>query len=211
MPSEKQLKYWKTLKGNKNGFKKGNQIGKANKGRKFEFKERPKAKGRVIWSKGTKGICKAWNKGKHLSETTKQKLRIALKGRKPNKGSFKKGIIPWQKGKQGRGGYLHHNWKGGISTANEKIRKSFKYRIWRDEIFERDNYICQMPDCDKTERYLNAHHIKLFSKFPELRFDINNGITLCKKCHNKTKGKEKIFEELFKNIILLKQSNELSN
>jgi 5-methylcytosine-specific restriction endonuclease McrA len=65
------------------------------------------------------------------------------------------------------------------------IRYSKDLDIWRKGVFVRDNYTCQK--CKKTGGYLEAHHIKPFAFFPELRFELSNGETLCKKCHNKTK------------------------
>lgn len=73
------------------------------------------------------------------------------------------------------------NWKGGISTENQLIRESVRGRDWREAIYKRDGYTCQ--ECGKVGSVLNAHHIKPFAKYPEHRFDINNGITLCKQCH----------------------------
>ena len=74
-------------------------------------------------------------------------------------------------------------WKGGISSENKKIKNSGEYREWREKVFERDNYICQY--CDKRGGCLHAHHIDGFADNPELRFELNNGATLCKKCHKK--------------------------
>jgi 5-methylcytosine-specific restriction endonuclease McrA len=79
------------------------------------------------------------------------------------------------------GGNKAHSWKGGITPLNEKIRKSTIYKMWRKNIFKRDNYTCQI--CGEIGGRLNANHIKKFSDFVGLRFDVNNGITLCKKCH----------------------------
>ena len=83
-------------------------------------------------------------------------------------------------------GVLHWNWKGGISSENRNIRNSLDYRLWRISIFERDNYICQ--ECGSIGGKLSAHHIKSFANFPEERFDINNGVTLCDICHEKTEN-----------------------
>jgi hypothetical protein len=75
-------------------------------------------------------------------------------------------------------------WKGGITPINLKIRNSTKYANWRNEVFKRDEYICQ--DCGTVGGELNADHIKPFAFFPESRFDVSNGRTLCVTCHRST-------------------------
>lgn len=67
-------------------------------------------------------------------------------------------------------------------------RHTGKYAEWRRQVFERDNYTCQ--HCGKKGVSLNAHHIKEYAKFPELRYDIRNGVTLCEKCHKKIHRKK---------------------
>ncbi len=76
------------------------------------------------------------------------------------------------------------SWKGGITPINTKIRESMEYKEWRKNVFEKDNYICQI--CGERGGILHADHIKPFSLFIELRFELDNGRTLCKKCHLKT-------------------------
>ena len=58
-----------------------------------------------------------------------------------------------------------------------------KYITWRSLVFERDGYTCQ--ECGKVGVTLNAHHKKHYAYFPKLRFDVDNGVTLCKNCHKK--------------------------
>lgn len=70
----------------------------------------------------------------------------------------------------------------GFSSDDETLkRKNSEYREWRNKVFERDGYTCQC--CSKHGGNLNAHHIKNFKSYPELRYEISNGITLCEKCH----------------------------
>lgn len=91
------------------------------------------------------------------------------------------------------------NWKNGVTSSNLKIRTSEQYKQWRLNIFERDNYTCVL--CNIRGGYLEVHHIKKFSKYINLRFDLNNGVSLCKICHQKTKGCEEDYEQTFKNIV----------
>ena len=80
-------------------------------------------------------------------------------------------------------GELNPNWRGGITKEYQKIRNSEGYNQWRLQVFNRDGFKC--VSCGKPGKGIHAHHIKSFSEYPKLRLDVNNGITLCKKCHSK--------------------------
>jgi len=68
-----------------------------------------------------------------------------------------------------------------FASGNDRYYYSKKYRDWRNSVFQRDNYTCQI--CNVIGGKLNAHHIYKVSMYPELIFEINNGITLCYNCH----------------------------
>lgn len=82
-----------------------------------------------------------------------------------------------------RKGEGNPNWRGGVTPEIQLIRHSSEYKQWRDNVFKRDYYTCQCC-LDSTGGNLQAHHIDNFSEFEDKRFDTDNGITLCNKCHD---------------------------
>lgn len=89
-----------------------------------------------------------------------------------------------QKMRDANTGPRNHLWKGGVTSLNQKIRHSTPYREWRKHVFQRDDYTCQA--CGQRGGILQADHELPFSQFPDLRFEILNGRTLCVSCHKKT-------------------------
>ena len=117
------------------------------------------------------------------------------KGHKPFIGTertrFKKGQVPWNKGNKFPqfSGKNSPNWKGGTTPLIRIIRASREYKLWRKSVFERDNYTCVWCGARSREGkpvIIHADHIKPFADYPELRFAIDNGRTLCIGCHEKT-------------------------
>ena len=104
----------------------------------------------------------------------------------------------------GRKGEKSPSWKGWITPLHNQIRGCARYRDWVYAVFARDNFTCQETGIKGGE--LCAHHVHNFANYPELRFAIDNGITLSKKAHkefhriygNKNTTKEQL-EEFLKN------------
>jgi len=98
-------------------------------------------------------------------------------------------------------------WNKGLvvdSIKKKNLRDSFEYRLWRELVFERDDWTCKK--CLERGVELNSHHVFNFSDNEELRFNTDNGVTLCKKCHRefhkiygiKNNNKEQLKEYLNK-------------
>ena len=63
------------------------------------------------------------------------------------------------------------------------IRNGRETVKWRKAVLMRDSYTCQ--ECKAANVLLCAHHIKPYILYPELRYAVTNGITLCYPCHER--------------------------
>lgn len=149
--------------------------------------------------------------GKCHTEETKRKMRLACIGRpssflgKHHSDESKKKLSLSHIGMTGE---KSGRWKGGMTSIRSKIYHTIQNEQWRQKVFSRDDFTCR--ECGKRGGELEAHHLKPFVKLlQEARscmplyspydaamlytpmWDIANGQTLCKKCHDKTKRKRK--------------------
>lgn len=89
-------------------------------------------------------------------------------------------------------GINHYRYRHDLSDKDRLISKDRRlvgpYKSWCKFVYKRDNYTCQQ--CFKIGGKLCAHHIYNWADYPELRFDLDNGITLCNTCH-------KLFHHLY--------------
>lgn len=95
------------------------------------------------------------NKGKKRSVETRIRMSLASPRRNPNR------LI--------------------TRASNKVIRKALPSKLWREAVFKRDDWTCQK--CRMKGFKLHPHHIQSFSQWPELRFELSNGITFCVPCH----------------------------
>ena len=158
-------------------------------------------KGQIAWNKGKKGVMPIpWNKGKAWDDIARKKMSFAHKGKHHSPiTEFKKGNKPWNRGLLGKNNPF---WKENkITPMKQWIRIHTVYQNWRNLVMKRDDYTCQIcgerggnmkihiDHYPKTFReIIEQYDIKSYEELleiPEL-FDINNGRTLCDKCHRLT-------------------------
>lgn len=126
-----------------------------------------------------------FHKGRKRPESTREKMRGHCGSRGYRFSETQKKQMSLK-----RRGEKHWNWKGGISKNVHSVTNP-EYKQWRSNVFQRDNWTCQT--CGVRGIYLEAHHVFSWAKFPELRFCLENGVTLCRECHKLTdnyKGKK---------------------
>ena len=169
--------------------------------------------GGISWNKGKLGYktkpatperkekIRKGNLGKKRSEEAKRKMSEVKKG-KPSNAKGKHWKLSKKARENIRQGILQRgdDWRENLSKAQKKKwdrigRKKYKryihltatpeYKEWRMKVFLRDNFTCQFCGIrgNQIGGYLEAHHNKSWTKYPELRFKVENGITLCKECH----------------------------
>jgi len=141
---------------------------------------------RVLNPRTTKGMVSSFKNKKHKPETIERIRELAKKrpppmlNRKHTEESRRKMSIT--KRLTTKRGKEHHNYIHGNAERNRNDRRNPKYKDWRDSVFNLDKYRCQKCG-DKKGGNLIAHHLNSFHAFPDERFDISNGGTLCEKCH----------------------------
>jgi len=131
--------------------------------------------------------------GKTHSEENKKKFSEYAKSRKPPMQGRKHTLESRKKMSESsrladRTGEKCHLYKDGKTAERRGIRFSSEYKRWRFDVFVRDSFACQHCG-DAKGGNLCAHHIKPFADFPDLRLVLENGLTLCKKCHKKVHAK----------------------
>lgn len=153
-------------------------------------------RGRLAWNKGLKlGPNPEHSKrmmGRKASEETKRKMSVAHKGFKHTTKTRKKISVAAHT----HTGVKNSQWKGGITPQSLIQRRQFIYTI-SPKVMRRDDFMCVLCG-DKRKKghrlILHVDHIKPWTAFPELRFDIKNCRTLCRKCHYFVTYKEKMPE-----------------
>lgn len=162
------------------------KIGDANRGRKrpdlAEFnRTRTDLVGRTAWNKGIRGIrtrpkgIPAWNRGVPHTEETKRKISAKARGRLVSLETRQKLSVAFS-------GEANPQYLDGRSEV-KWVRSSKRMKKWRRAVWERDNYMCAICGCRCVKPH--AHHKKPVALYPELKYDVDNGITLCPGCHRK--------------------------
>lgn len=129
--------------------------------------------------------------------------------------SSMKGVATWNKGKKGvQAGYWAgkkrpelsgpngYQWKEDRTTLvkSEKKHLDGLYRGWMKSVKNRDGWVCKISNGDCFGR-LEAHHILRWKDYPELRYEVNNGITLCHFHHPRKINDEMKLSPYFQELV----------
>lgn len=117
------------------------------------------------------------------------------------------------------------SWNPSLTNEDREGKRTFKdnsHSIWRNQVFTRDNGICQIigrkyikKETRGNQRFIiNAHHLNGYHWDKENRFNVDNGITLCKPIHDlfhKIYGKKNNTKEQFDEFLIRIDSGEFDN
>lgn len=107
-------------------------------------------------------------------------------------------------------GSNHPKWIVDRSLLKERYgseeRRSPRYKDWRKQVWQRDSFRCQIADSNCRGR-IEAHHIRTWRDHPELRYKVNNGITLCHAHHPRRRIDERRMSAVFQRLVLETPTN----
>lgn len=145
-------------------------------------------------------VATQFKKGHSPSEESRKKMSDARKG----KTAWNKGLTGYRKGEKHPWmprGEKHWNYKKDRSLlAKKQIRNDGAYIEWRKQVWKRDRFTCRIANADCNGR-IEAHHILIWSEYPELRYQLNNGITLCHAHHPRKRAEEKRLVSIFQELV----------
>lgn len=158
-------------------------------------------KGIVTWNKGMVGLYEGSANsfyGKRHSEETKERMSVSAKER------FS--CMSYEQRKT----YLEHLRKTGsehpryiqdrTKLSMRQERNDSAYREWRKGVWIRDGFKCRIENKD-CNGGIESHHILSWKEFVELRYNVNNGITLCHAHHPRKRAEEKRLESVFQTLV----------
>lgn len=128
-----------------------------------------------------------------LSEEAKRKIGLASKGKKLTDETKKK-IGDSQRGEKS------WRWKPNRDLKKRQERNDSAYQDWRKQVWMRDGFKCRIADFNCMGQ-IEAHHILNWEEFPELRYQTNNGITLCHAHHPRKRAEEKRLVAEFQRLV----------
>lgn len=152
----------------------------------------------------------------HLGQkcSPETRLKMSLSGKGKNKGNqYVKGH-KWTEERKKRFSILktgiripklqganHHGWISDRTLLKTKgDRRSYAYSNWRKEVWNRDKFKCRIADED-CKGQLQAHHILRWVEYPKLRYEVNNGITLCHFHHPRKRVDEINLSPFFQKLV----------
>jgi predicted restriction endonuclease len=172
-----------------------------------------------VWNKGKTGLQVGFWKGKEFTQEHRKKLSEAKSnnppihwlGRKHSDETKKKmslaqkGKNTWSKGKslphmrgENSGTWIKDRSK--VVGRHNRILHDSDYKVWRRNVYERDSFKCKITNEECSGR-IEAHHILGWAENKELRYNINNGITLCHAHHPKKRAEEKRLAPRFTELV----------
>jgi hypothetical protein len=175
-------------------------------------------KGRTPWNKGKIGVQISPRRGVPLPQATKDKIRTKLLGthlpeeqrRKISRAlsgrtTWNKGVPHTQEHKRkiadAHRGSRSHFWIFDRSKLKKRDKRGDVANVeWRNQVKRLDGNRCRMRG-SQCRGQLEVHHILRWSDFPELRYNINNGITLCHYHHPRKRNIELRLSPLFNKLV----------